>query len=426
MDKIVIEGGHHLEGTVRINGAKNAALPIMAACLLLNGPSRIKRIPNIDDIHTLSKILENLGGKINRHDDGTLEITFMDRENQDKFVAPYELVSKMRASICVLGPLLTKRHRAKVSYPGGCVIGQRPVDLHIKGIKALGAQVETTEGYITASADRLKGTELSLKGEHGTTVLGTCNVMTAAVLAEGTTVIEDAAREPEVQDLAHFLNKAGAKISGIGESTLIIEGVKELHGVDYEIIPDRIEAGTFMIAGAITNGNITLENVKSEHLTAVIDKLRETGVGINIVGNSIIVRSSNICHPVDIATMPYPGMPTDMQAQFMALLCTVEGKSIITEMIFPDRFMHAAELRRMGADIRVEGSCAVIKGSPFLSGTNVMVSDLRAGAGLVLAGLVARGTTNVHRIYHLDRGYERLEERLSKLGAVITRVSDKD
>lgn len=426
MDKIVIEGGCRLEGTVRINGAKNAALPIMAACLLLNGTSRIKGIPNIDDIHTLSKILENLGGKINRHNDGTLEITFTDGENQDRFVAPYELVSKMRASICVLGPLLTKRQKAKVSYPGGCVIGQRPVDLHIKGIRALGAQVETTEGYITASADRLKGTELSLKGEHGTTVLGTCNVMSAAVLADGTTVIEDAAREPEVQDLAHFLNKAGANISGIGGNTLTIEGVKELHGVDYEIIPDRIEAGTFIIAGAITKGNITLENVRAEHLTSVIDKLREIGVEISIIGNSIIVKSSNIYHPVDIATMPYPGMPTDMQAQFMALLCTVEGKSIITEMIFPDRFMHAAELRRMGADIRVEGSCSVIKGYPFLSGTNVMVSDLRAGAGLVLAGLVARGTTNVHRIYHLDRGYERLEERLSKLGAVITRVSDKD
>ncbi len=424
MDKIVIEGGHRLEGTVRINGAKNAALPIMAACLLLNGPSRIKGIPNIDDIHTLSKILENLGGQIKRNTDGTLEITFMDRENQDKFTAPYELVSKMRASICVLGPLITKRHKAKVSYPGGCVIGQRPVDLHIKGIKALGAQIDTTEGYITASADRLKGTELSLKGEHGTTVLGTCNVMTAAVLAEGTTIIEDAAREPEVQDLARFLNKAGAKITGIGESTLTIEGVRELHGVDYEIIPDRIEAGTFMIAGAITRGNITLENVKSEHLTAVIDKLKEIGLEIISVGNTVSVKGNNLYHPIDITTMPYPGMPTDMQAQFMALLCTVEGKSIITEKIFPDRFMHAAELRRMGADIRVEGSCAVIKGVPFLSGTNVQVSDLRAGAGLVLAGLVAKDVTHVHRIYHLDRGYERLEERLSKLGAVVKRVDE--
>ena len=419
MDKIVIEGGHRLEGGVRINGAKNAALPIMAACILLNGPSRIKGVPNIVDIETLSEILRNLGGEIKRYEDGTLEIMFKDGENEDKFTAPYELVSKMRASICVLGPLLSKRRKAKVSYPGGCVIGERPIDLHIKGLKTLGAHVETAEGYITATADRLKGAEISFTGK---TVLGTCNIMTAAVLAEGTTTIEYAACEPEVQDLAHFLNKAGAKITGIGESKLTIEGVKELHGVDYEIIPDRIEAGTFMIAGAISKGDITLENVRPEHLVAVIDKLREMGVEITTLGNSIRIKGNDLYHAVDLTTLPYPGMPTDMQAQFMALLCIVEGKSIITEKIFPDRFMHAAELRRMGADIRVEGQTAILKGVPFLSGTNVMVSDLRAGAGLVLAGLVAKGTTHVHRIYHLDRGYERLEERLYKLGADIKRV----
>ena len=424
MDKIVIEGGRRLEGSVKINGAKNAALPIMAACLLLNGPSRIKGIPNIVDIHTLLEILENLGGKVNRLNGGTLEIIFRDGENEDNYTAPYELVRKMRASICVLGPLLSKRRKAKVSYPGGCVIGERPIDLHIKGLKALGAQIETTEGYINASADNLKGTVISLKGKYGSTVLGTCNVMSAAVLAEGTTIIEDAACEPEVQDLANFLNKAGAKISGIGESRLTIEGVKELHGVEYEIIPDRIEAGTFMIAGAITRGNILLENVIAEHLTTVIDKLREIGVEINTDSNTARIKGNNLYHPVDITTMPYPGMPTDMQAQFMALLCTIEGKSIITEKIFPDRFIHAAELRRMGADITVEGACAIIRGAPSLSGTHVMVSDLRAGAGLVLIGLVANGTTHVHRIYHLDRGYEKFEDRLTSLGAITKRMPE--
>ncbi len=424
MGKIVIEGECRLEGKVRINGAKNAALPIMAACILLNGPSRIKGIPNIVDIQTQSEILMNLGGEINRQEDGALEIIFRDGENTDKITAPYDLVKKMRASICVLGPLLSKRRKAKVSYPGGCVIGERPVDLHIKGLKAMGAQIETTEGYINASAEKLRGTDVSMLGQYGTTVLGTCNVMSAAVLAEGTTVIEHAACEPEVQDLAHFLNKAGAKITGIGENKLTIEGVGELHGVDYEIIPDRIEAGTFMIAGAITRGDITLENVRAEHLTAVTDKLREIGIEIIIAGRSVRVKGNTLYHTTDVTTLPYPGIPTDMQAQFMALLCTIEGKSIITEKIFPDRFIHAAELRRMGADIRVEGSRAVIRGTPYLSGADVMVSDLRAGAGLVLAGLVARGTTHIDRIYHLDRGYERIEERLSQLGAVIKRISD--
>lgn len=421
MEKIVIEGERRLEGRTRVNGAKNAALPIMAACILLHGTSRIKGVPNIIDIKTQSEILQKLGGKIKRLDDGTLEITFLDGENDDSFTAPYELVSKMRASICVLGPLLSKRRRAKVSYPGGCVIGQRPVDLHIKGLEALGARIETAEGYINATADVLKGTNVSFAGK---TVLGTCNVMSAAVLAEGTTTIDYAACEPEVQDLAHFLNKAGAKISGIGESKLTIEGVRELHGIDYEIIPDRIEAGTFMIASAITRGDVTLENVRADHLSAVIEKLKEIGTEVIVTGSEIRVRGTGSYRTTDITTLPYPGMPTDMQAQFMALLCTIEGKSIITEKIFPDRFMHAAELRRMGADIRIEGTSAIVTGTPHLSGTNVQVSDLRAGAGLVLAGLVAKGATHVHRIYHLDRGYERLEERLSVLGAAIKRTEE--
>ncbi|MCC7210991.1 MAG: UDP-N-acetylglucosamine 1-carboxyvinyltransferase [Candidatus Brocadia sp.] len=421
MDKIVIEGENRLEGSVRINGAKNAALPIMAACILLHGPSRIKGIPDIIDIQTQSEILRNLGGEVKKAESGTIEIIFRDGENDDKYTAPYELVRKMRASICVLGPLLSKRRRAKVSYPGGCVIGQRPIDLHIKGLAALGAQIETTEGYINASADKLRGTHISFTGK---TVLGTCNVLTAAVLAEGTTTIEYAACEPEVQDLAHFLNKAGAKITGIGENKLTVEGVQKLYGVDYEIIPDRIEAGTFMIAGAITGGDIILENARQEHLGAVIDKLREIGVEITTSGNTIRVKGNSAYHAVDLMTLPYPGMPTDMQAQLMALLCIAEGKSIITEKIFPDRFIHAAELRRMGADIRVDGPSAIISGRPFLSGTEVMVSDLRAGAGLVVAGLVAKGTTQIHRIYHLDRGYERLAERLSDLGAAIKRISE--
>lgn len=421
MDKIVVEGGNRLEGSVRINGAKNAALPIMAACLLLHGPSRIKGIPDIIDIRTQSEILRNLGGDVKKAEDGALEIIFRDGENDDKFTAPYELVRKMRASICVLGPLLSKRRRAKVSYPGGCVIGQRPIDLHIKGLAALGAQIETTEGYINATADKLKGAHISFTGK---TVLGTCNVLTAAVLAEGTTTIEYAACEPEVQDLANFLNKAGARITGIGENKMTVEGVQKLYGVDYEIIPDRIEAGTFMIAGAITRGDITLENARQEHLGAVIDKLREIGVEFTPSGNTIRVKGCDLYHAVDVMTLPYPGMPTDMQAQFMALLCIAEGKSIISEKIFPDRFIHAAELRRMGADIRVDGPSAIIRGIPFLSGTEVMVSDLRAGAGLVLAGLVAKGTTQIHRIYHLDRGYERLAERLSSLGADIKRIGE--
>jgi len=420
LDSIVIEGGHRLEGRVRINGAKNSALPIMAACILLSGRARIKGVPNITDIQTLSKILENLGGEIKRCEDGELEIIFRDGENEGKFTVPYELASEMRASICVLGPLLAKRHRAKVPKPGGCnSFGPRAVDLHIEALKALGAQIELSWGIWDASADRLKGVKFTFAKK---TVLGTCNIMTAAVLAEGTTVIEYAACEPEVQDLAHFLNKAGAKITGIGESKLIIEGVRKLHEVDYEIIPDRIEAGTFMVASAITQGDVILENARAEHLGAVIDKLREIGVEIITDGTTIRVKGNSTYRPVDLTTLPYPGMPTDMQAQFMALLCTAKGKSIITEKIFSDRFKHAEELAVMGAIIHREGPIAAITGVPFLSGANVKVTDLRAGAGLVLAGLAAKGSTHVHDIYHLDRGYEKFEERLSKIGAVIKRV----
>ncbi len=419
MEKIVVEGGHQLKGNVRINGSKNAALPIMAACILTKDKSRIKNVPYLTDVKTLSEILNNLGVKTERLKDGAIELEVQDESN---VTAPYEQVSKMRGSICVLGPLIGKRGRVKIAEPGGCVIGVRPVDLHIKGIAALGARIVTEKGYIVGSANGLIGTEMYLGGPHGSTVTGTCNVMTAAALAKGKTVIKCAACEPEVQDLANFLNKAGAKISGIGTNELVIEGVEELHGVEYEIIPDRIEAGTFMIAGAITGGEITLENVCLDHMTAVVEKLEESGASVSNVGGKCLVKGSDTFNALTVTTLPYPGMPTDMQAQFAALLSIANGTSIITEKIFPDRFIHIAELNRLGADIHLEGSSAIVKGVRKLSGAQVMASDLRASACLVIAGLVAEGITEVHRLYHLDRGYERLEQRLSALGAKISRV----
>jgi len=341
----------------------------------------------------------------------------------------------MRASICVLGPLLGKRGMAKVSIPGGCSIGSRPIDIHIKGIQSLGAQVDVKDGYVIATGERLKGSVIYLGGPYGSTVLGTCNVMMAAVLGDGRTIIENAACEPEVQDLANFLNKAGANISAIGEKNLIIDGVDELNGTEYEIIPDRIEAGTLMIAGAITGGRIVLENDASCYLASVIDKLREIGVDIklsstcnemaNVSGNGECnVKCNGEIRPVNITTLPYPGVPTDMQAQFTALLSIANGTSIITERVFPHRFMHVAELNRMGANIRNDDAIAIIKGVSSLSGTTVMASDLRASASLVVAGLVAKGITEIRRLYHIDRGYEKLEDRLTSLGAKIWREKE--
>lgn len=432
MEKMVIEGGYPLQGRVKINGAKNAALPIMAACLLTRGTSKLKGIPNLTDVKTLCEILNYLGVNTERRSDGSLEITVKEEKN---ITAPYDLVRTMRASICVLGPLLGKRGMAKVSIPGGCSIGPRPINIHIKGIESLGAQVEVKDGYVIATGKKLKGNVVYLGGPNGSTVLGTCNVMMAAVLGEGRMIIENAACEPEVQDLANFLNKAGANISGIGEKNLIINGVDELNGTEYEIIPDRIEAGTFMIAGAITGGSIALENSISRHLTSVIDKLQEIGVDIQIStagkespdgaknDECMIKRDGNI-KPANITTLPYPGIPTDMQAQFTALLSIAKGTSIITEKIFPHRFMHVAELNRMGANIRNDDAIAIINGVSSLSGTTVMASDLRASASLILAGLVAKGITEIRRLYHIDRGYEKLEERLSSLGAKIWREKE--
>ena len=432
MEKMVIEGGYPLNGRVRVNGAKNAALPIMAACLLLKGTSKLKGIPDLTDVTTLCKILNELGVDTEKCQDGSLDITVKDEKN---LIAPYDLVRTMRASICVLGPLLGKRGMAQVSIPGGCSIGSRPVDIHIKGVESLGARVEVREGYIIATGERLKGSEVYLGGPYGSTVLGTCNIIMAAVLAEGRTIIENAACEPEVQDLANFLNKAGANITAIGESNLIIDGVDELNGVEYEIIPDRIEAGTIMIAGAITGGNITLENDASCYLASVIDKLREANVdieapayGMNTPGSAnnseCTVRRDGSIKPINITTLPYPGMPTDMQAQFTALLSIANGTSIITERVFPHRFMHVAELNRLGANIRNDDAIAIIKGVSSLSGTTVMASDLRASASLIVAGLAAKGITEIRRLYHIDRGYERLEDRLTSLGAKIWREKE--
>lgn len=420
MEKMVIEGGHRLKGVVRINGSKNAALPILASCILINGKCRIKNVPNLTDVHTLCSILKGLGLRIEYEPDK--KVIEIEVEDESNVTAPYELVKRMRGSICVLGPLVGKRKKAEVSLPGGCIIGTRAVDLHINGLKALGAEVVLKDGYIVASARRLIGSEMDLSGRYGSTVLGTCNVIMAAALAEGRTTVLNAAREPEVQDLANFLNKAGAKIKGIGEDRIIIDGVKELTGVDYQIISDRIEAGTYMIAGAITRGEIVLENLCLDNLTAIINKLREIGVNIYSKDGRCTVTATERFRATNITTIPYPGIPTDMQAQLTALLTMADGWSIVADKVFPDRFMHIAELTRMGANIRKEGDSAIIIGVDSLYGTRVMASDLRASASLILAGLVAKGITEVDRLYHIDRGYEKVEERLAQIGARIERV----
>jgi UDP-N-acetylglucosamine 1-carboxyvinyltransferase len=422
-DKIVIQGGGRLKGRVNISGAKNAALPIIAACILTQGTSRIKGIPRqLTDVKLMEELLCFLGLQVNHSGEGVLEIC---TEKENLVTAPYELVNEMRGSICVLGPLLVSRGKAKVALPGGCVIGQRPIDLHVKGLQTLGAEISFKDGYVVAKADKLKGAEIYLGGAYGSTVLGTCNIMMAATLAEGTTVIESAACEPEVQDLANFLIQAGAKISGVGTNRLIIEGVKELHSVDYQIIPDRIEAGTFMAAAAITKGDVVLENVRLDHLGAVTEKFREIGVEITQELWGCSVKGGDNILSTSITTLPYPGLPTDMQPQLMSLLSIAQGTSVITEKVFPDRFMHIAELNRMGASIRKEGPSAIVNGVPHLSGTQVTASDLRAGAALVLAGLVAKGTTEISGLHYLDRGYESLEAKFAQLGARIERVQEQ-
>ncbi len=420
MDKLVIEGGKRLEGTVNISGAKNASLPILAATVLSKEKSVIRNVPQVADVFTMVKILKSLGAKV-QHNGDTVEVDPAGVRNP---VLTYKIVSTMRGSICFLGPLLARFQSAQISFPGGCVIGPRPIDLHIKGIKALGAEVNMEHGYVIAKTKGLKGARVYLGGAFGSSVLGTDNVMMAATMAKGKTVIINAACEPEVVDLGNFLKKMGAKISGLGSPTVEIEGVKKLNGAAYSVIPDRIEAGTYMIASAITKGDVTIKNFDMGMLGAMLDKLRDSGVLVTEKKGNVRVRRSGPLRPVSVTTLPYPGYPTDLQAQMMALMCVVPGISVITEKIYPERFMHVSELNRMGASIILEGPSAIISGKKRLSGAPVMASDLRASAGLVIAGLVAEGVTEVSRIYHLDRGYENLVAKLQHLGAKIRREKD--
>ncbi len=421
MDKLLVEGGRKLKGSMRISGAKNACLPILAATLLTEEKCVIRNIPELKDVSIMLKILKELGRDFTLNG-SCVEIS---AGRVTSVMAPYELVSTMRASIAVLGPLLGKYGEAKVSFPGGCVIGPRPIDLHLKGLRTLGAEITVQEGYINAKAKKLKGNKVYLGGHFGSSVLATDNTLMAAVLAEGETIIENAACEPEVRDLAKFLVKMGARIEGIGTPTLTITGVKQLRGAEHSIISDRIEAGTYMIAAAITDGRLFLENAETRYNIALIDKLGECGVVVDEKENGVeVYRSEKNLKSTDITTMTYPGFPTDLQAQMMSLFTVAPGISVITEKVYPERFIHISELNRMGADIILEGSTAIIKGGKALSGAPVMASDLRASAALVLAGLVAEGRTEISRIYHLDRGYEHIEDKLRAVGAVITRLKE--
>lgn len=416
MESFLIKGGVPLHGEVTISGAKNATLPMMAATLLTAERCVLHRVPSLSDVKFMGQILATLGAQVQFEGD-TLTV----QAAKVKGLGDYNLIRKMRGSICILGPLLGRLHKAKVSLPGGCIIGPRPIDLHLKGMRALGAQMVLEKGYICATAPRLVGTEIFLGGRSGPTVLGTANVMMAAVLAEGITVIESAACEPEVVDLANFLSAMGAQISGAGSPTLTITGVKELHGAEHEVIPDRIETATFAIAAAATKGEVKMHGARADHLQAVLDKLREAGVSVEAKAPTLVVRRTGELKPLDITTLPYAGFPTDAQAQMMVLMTATPGISIITERIFESRFMHVSELARLGADIALEGPSAIVKGGATLSGAPIMASDLRASAALVIAGLIAQGTTRINRIYHVDRGYERIDEKLRALGARITR-----
>ncbi|MEO0513908.1 MAG: UDP-N-acetylglucosamine 1-carboxyvinyltransferase [Planctomycetota bacterium] len=450
MDSFLITGGRPLRGHVRINGAKNACLPLMACALLTDQPVTLSNVPNLSDIRNMQRLLDSLGCALSQDDD-TLTIHASDHS---KVVAHYDIVRTMRAGICVLGPLLASRGKAKVSMPGGCAIGDRPVDLHLRGLEALGATITLEAGYIVAEAPpapgnspgggrRLKGAHIFLGGPNGSTALGTANVMSAAVLAEGTTVIECAACEPEIEDVGRLLIAMGAKITGLGSPRITIEGVESLHGTPpegYTVLPDRIEAGTYLMAAAITHGDVTLENFPTDTLGAALDRLREIGVTIEPVDaqtprdgdpSALVSQSDTVrvavarrLNPVQVVTQPHPGFPTDLQAQIMALLTLADGNAIVTEKIFPDRFLHVAELLRMGANITRVGPSAMITGVRELVGAPVMASDLRASAGLVIAALAAKGQTQINRVYHLDRGYEQMEVTLQALGAEIERVKE--
>jgi len=415
MDKIIIEGGRTLRGEVKISGSKNAALPILVSSLLTDGWNTYSNVPDLKDIQTIKLLLSNLGAKV-ESDKDRVQINTGGLCTHE---APYNLVRQMRASILVLGPLVARLKKAKVSLPGGCAIGERPINLHLKGLRQLGASVELKHGYVEATAERLKGAEIYFDIP---TVTGTENLMMAAVLADGKTVLQNAALEPEIVALAEVLNQMGAKIQGAGTSKITIKGVSALNPVSVSIIPDRIEAGTFMIAAALTHGDIKLLNCEPKHLEAVIHKLNQTGIGIKTGKRSIQVSGTDEIASVDVKTIPYPGFPTDMQAQFMVLMSLATGLSVISETVFENRFIHVSELKRMGADITITGNSAMVKGVPQLMGAPVMATDLRASASLILAGLAARKKTIVHRVYHLDRGYDAIEKKFARLNAAIKRV----
>jgi UDP-N-acetylglucosamine 1-carboxyvinyltransferase len=417
MDKILVHGGHPLSGSIKVSGSKNSSLPILAATLLTREPCVVHGVPDLSDTHYMLQILTYLGAQVERAS-GTVSVT----AEKIHSVAPYDVVRKMRASVCVLGPSLGRCKEATVALPGGCVIGDRPIDLHLKGFESLGAAIRVEGGDIKVFAPKLTGAVINMHGKFGPTVLGTDNLMMAAVLADGVTVIEGAAQEPEVVDMATFLNKMGAKIEGAGTRRIIIEGVRELHGAEHRVIPDRIEAGTFLVAGAIAGKGVAVKRVEPEHLRAVTDALKKCGFPIEISDHEITILPNGDASALDLTTAPYPGFPTDMQAQICALLSTSKGTSSVTENVFPQRYMHVAELKRMGAQVQLEGATAVIDGVDSLLGAPVMASDLRASAALVLAGLKADGVTEVSRVYHIDRGYERLDEKLSELGAHIERA----
>lgn len=414
MDKIIVEGGIPLKGEVTISGSKNAALPVLSACLLTGGWHSLNNIPDLRDVQTIKEILSNLG-VVFEEKGRTLKVN---SDNLNSYTAPYKLVKTMRASVLVLGPLLARLGKARISLPGGCAIGARPIDLHLKGLSEMGMDIKLEHGYVVANADTLRGADIFFDVP---TVTGTENLMMAAIKAEGKTVLHNAAKEPEVVDLANFLNRMGAMIEGAGTDTITITGVKELHPVRYAIIPDRIEAGTFLIAAGITRGKVRIKGCKVDDIEAIMGKVVESGMEIERQGDDLIAQGHDRIRAVGIKTMPFPGFPTDMQAQFMALMSIADGRSIIEETVFENRFMHVGELRRMGAEIEISGGEALVRGKKNLSGAQVMATDLRASASLVLAGLAVKGRTEISRVYHLDRGYQGLDLKLSLLGSKIWR-----
>ncbi|MCH2212280.1 MAG: UDP-N-acetylglucosamine 1-carboxyvinyltransferase [Fuerstiella sp.] len=420
MDMLIVEGARRLSGRVRVHGSKNATLPIMAASLAVDGPVTLNNVPALVDVVTMARLLRSLGARVS----GTEDRVEIDAQCAEGVVAEYDLVRQMRAGVCVLGPLLARFGSARVSLPGGCNIGHRPIDLHLRGLTALGADIRINGGYVVAESGTLRGTELHLDGPHGSSVTATCNVMTAATLARGRTIIHCAAMEPEVAGLAAFLNRLGAKIEGAGTSTIEITGVEHLHGGSQTIVSDRIEAATLAIAAAITRSDIEIEEAPVDHLASVISKLREIGVNMAVNGKCLKVNATGTLRSSDITARPYPGIPTDTQAQFMALLATIPGNSLVTDSVFPDRFMHASELLRMGARLRRAGDSTLVQGVNSLSGAPLMACDLRASAALLLAAMAADGESRIRRIYHLDRGYVQLEQKLNQIGARIRRCDE--